>query len=58
MHLSTFGDEDFMGKIRCICQGCHGHLHANVGTEICIEEIVAVEGHEAWRRRKKPEYWS
>lgn len=24
MHLSTFGDEDFMGKIRCICQGCHG----------------------------------
>ncbi|CAL1170983.1 unnamed protein product [Cladocopium goreaui] len=24
MHASTFGDEDYMGKIRCICQGCHG----------------------------------
>jgi hypothetical protein len=24
MFLSTFGDEDYMGKIRRICQGCHG----------------------------------
>ena len=24
MHMSTFGDEDFMGKVRGICQGCHG----------------------------------
>lgn len=24
MHLATFGDEDFMGKIRSICQACHG----------------------------------
>ncbi|CAK9008584.1 unnamed protein product [Durusdinium trenchii] len=24
MHLSTFSDEDFMHKIRCICQSCHG----------------------------------
>ena len=24
MFLSTFGDEDYMGKIRKICQGCHG----------------------------------
>ena len=24
LHLSTFGDEDFMGKVRNICQACHG----------------------------------
>ena len=24
MHLATFGDEDFMGKIRAVAQSCHG----------------------------------
>lgn len=27
MHLSTFGDEDFMGKIRRVAQSCHGHTY-------------------------------
>ena len=27
MHVSTFGDEDYMGKIRGICQGCHGSTY-------------------------------
>ena len=30
LHLSTFGDEDFMGKIRKVAQSCHGktYMHA------------------------------
>ena len=30
LHLSTFGDEDFMGKIRKVAQACHGatYMHA------------------------------
>lgn len=30
LHLSTFGDEDFMGKVRRIAQSCHGqtYMHA------------------------------
>ena len=27
LHLSTFGDEDFMGKVRQICQACHGSTY-------------------------------
>ena len=27
MHLATFGDEDFMGKCRKICQACHGSTY-------------------------------
>ena len=27
MFLSTFGDEDYMGKIRRICHGCHGSTY-------------------------------
>ena len=27
MHLSTFGDEDYMGKLRRLCQACHGKTY-------------------------------
>ena len=27
MHLSTFGDEDYMGKVRKVCQSCHGSTY-------------------------------
>ena len=27
MHLATFGDEDYMGKVRSICQACHGSTY-------------------------------
>lgn len=33
MHLSTFGDEDYMGKVRRICQGCHGGVYMQTWTK-------------------------
>ena len=48
MHLSTLGDEDFMGKIRRVAQACHGRTYMHAWAQRYVLKRAL-----QWREMKK-----